>query len=148
MMAKVKAEGAAKYWEAEQSFCWCHGYWKKIGSQNSQYRQDIQCQKCREETKARLKSALGTNFLLRAWPSSLTMEAEQKRVTRDSRASVGAERRLNPHSPKKFLSAEVHKKLHQRPIHAGNKLFLKIGFNLLSWQNERLVFLKKWVENI
>lgn len=87
-------------------------------------------------------------FSTQGLASSLTMEAEQKRVTRDSRASVGAERRLNPHSPKKFLSAEVHKKLHQRPIHAGNKLFLKIGFNLLSWQNERLVFLKKWVENI
>lgn len=87
-------------------------------------------------------------FSTQGLASSLTMEAGQKRVTRGSRASVGAERRLNPHPPKKFLSAEVHKKRHQRPIHTGNELFLKIGFNLLSWQNEKLVLLKKWVENI
>lgn len=39
-------------------------------------------------------------FSTQSLASSLTMEAGQKRVTQDSRASEGAERRLNPRFPK------------------------------------------------
>lgn len=79
-MANVKAEVKAKYWEAKQALCWCPVYGKKIGSQDSQYRQDIQCQEFREETSAGLKSVLGTNFLLKAllalWQCKLDTESD------------------------------------------------------------------------